>query len=567
MDQARPTDPVLKESDYYILIAFLTMMAPVAQLVFRAADNNRLTSWQWTFAKVDPASYFTLIFIGIVVAFVLSRLKLNRFQPLLLFIFSFSAAAAFWEIPEVIVDSARYFAQAKYLKINGISYFLTEWGNEIFAWTDLPLIPFIYGLILKFAGEERIFIQIFTTMLFAGAVVSTYLIGKELWGAETGFIAGLLLLGFPYLLTQVPLMLVDVPTMFFLTLAILAFTLAMSRGGTAMIMLSAAALFLAFSVKYSTWALLSVFIVILICYMISSPLLALKRGIFIGLVALILMAIFFYFQHEVIVEQMALLISYQKPGLKRWSESLVSTFLFQTHPFITISAILAALVAIKKRDLKFLIVSYLVLLLVFILQVKRIRYTLPLFPMLALMASYGLREISSQRIKRFLVFCIINTSLVTAFWAFRPFLQNMEAENLKNAGRFLNAIKAEHIEVFTLPQEKNVVNPAVSVPLLDLFTKGEIIYRGKRDPDIKLADFNSAPLRFTWEYDNPQYYQNIVQETAADALVIISARPDQPLPDHLLEKSKKFSHSRGFNRATWVFDYKTFVSLYYNQPL
>ena len=72
-----------------------------------------------------------------------------------LFIVSFAVSAMFWQEPEMIVDASRYFTQAKHLELYGFGYFFREWGNGINAWTDLPAIPFLYGVALcGFRGEQ-----------------------------------------------------------------------------------------------------------------------------------------------------------------------------------------------------------------------------------------------------------------------------------------------------------------------------------------------------------------------------------------------------------------------------
>ena len=100
-------------------------------------------------------------------------------------------------------------------------------------------MPFLYGLVFKFFGEQRIFIQVLNTLFYSLTVVLTYQLGKTLWDEDTGFWGGLLLLGFPYLYTQVPLMLVDVPTMFFFMLAVVTCVNALKKGGTGRIVLAA----------------------------------------------------------------------------------------------------------------------------------------------------------------------------------------------------------------------------------------------------------------------------------------------------------------------------------------
>ncbi|HDY71738.1 MAG TPA: hypothetical protein ENH50_08740, partial [Nitrospirae bacterium] len=499
----------LKTVDYLLIISLLTLFTPLVLFVYRSLDDNRLTSWKWVFANMDAGRIFLILVPGIMLAYLISRISFFERNPTLLFLSSFVIAAAFWREPEVIVDTSRYFTQAKHLEMYGIGYFISEWGKDIVVWTDLPLVPFLYGLIFKFLGESRLYIQIFTTLLYSLTLVLTYMIGKTLWDEDTGFYAGLLLLGIPYLFTQVPLMLVDVPTMFFLTLSVFTFIKALSQGGLKMTAISSVALFLAFFSKYSTWLMLSVLTVIFVVYLRMDAKTTIKRAGAIALVSLFLIGVAIIFKYDVISEQIRLLMSYQRPGLRRWGESFTSTFLFQIHPFITVAALYSLYVAFRKRDLKYMIVSYLILLVV-LFQIKRIRYIIPLFPMLALMASYGLREIRSRDIRKFIVFCIITSSLVFALSAYLPFLQRISTINLKNAGQFLNSLDVEDIEVFTLPQKRSVVNPAAAVPVLDLFTDKRILYDYKKNmrfgPRLSKRRLQKSSLRFTWEYKNPEYY-------------------------------------------------------------
>ena len=56
-------------------------------------------------------------------------------------------------------------------------------------------------------------------------------------------------------------------------------------------------------------------------------------------------------------------------------------------------------------------------------------------------------------------------------FGYLPFMQKINAVNLKDAGRFLDSIEESNIEVFTLSLAEPVSNPSVSVPVLDYFTK------------------------------------------------------------------------------------------------
>ena len=386
------------------LAAFLTLF------VLRTQDDNRLTSWQWVFADADVFRITPILVGGLLLAYALARLPFPGRRPAsVLFVLSFAVGALSWAEPEVIVDTARYFTQAKHVELYGAGYFLTEWGGQISAWTDLPLVPLLYGLIFSLLGEERIFIQVFNTLLFSGSVVLTYFIGKALWDETVGFYAGALLLGMPYLLAQVPLMLVDVPTMFFLTLAVFVTIQALEHGGTRLMALAAVAVTLAFWTKYSTWLMLSVLPVVFLARHWNGPrsvwlragALTAASGVLIGTVLLLNL--------DVILRQLELLQSYQAPGLRRWGESFTSTFLFQIHPFISGAALFSAYAAYKHRDARYAIILWLPLLLV-LLEIKRIRYLLPMFPMLALMASYGLREIQDRAVRKYVVLCTVASS-------------------------------------------------------------------------------------------------------------------------------------------------------------
>jgi len=562
------TQNKLNNRDICIIISFLALLTPLVLYLSRSIDDNRLTSWKWVFANTNFADFFVLFILAIGCSYVLtyigtSRIFENR-QPVALFIMSFLLSTLFWQEPEVIVDASRYFSQAKHLEFHGLSSFFSQWGKTIFAWTDLPLIPFFYGLTFKLFGESRIYIQILTSLFYSGTIVSTYFLGKTLWDKEIGLYAALLLFGFPYLFTQTGLMLVDVPTMFFIIFALLTFIKAITRGGVYTIFMAAAAFFLAFYVKYSIWMLLSVLGIATLVYLRSAPDLILKRTILVALLALISISIIILFYQEIITNQIALLISYQKPGLKRWSESLASTFLFQIHPFITASAVCSTIVALKAKDSRYLIIGYLVFLVLIVLQLKRIRYTLPIFPMIALMASYGIREIGDKEIKDFFVYSIITCSLVIAIAGFLPFLKNMSAINIMRSGEYLDSLKGDSVYVFTIPSEKPIVNPLVDIGLIDYFTHKNVVYLGGIEPDINFDEVKTSSLRFTWEYTLPDIYKkNSSLPGPSDTLLIISGKPlSQPYPDRILPWLDNYRLSKQFNTATGIFRYNTFVSVY-----
>jgi len=263
----------------HLIIFILSLVTPFVLYLNRHLDNNRLTSWKWVFDDIDLGRWAFVFVLALVFSWLFSLANFyEKRKAFVLFVVSFATGACFWSAPEVIIDSSRYFTQAKQLSVYGVGYFAEQWGKEIFAWTDLPLVPFLYGLVFKFFGEQRIFIQVLNTLFYSSTVVLTYQLGKILWHEETGFWAGLLLLGFPYLYTQVPLLLVDVPTMFFFMLGVVTCINALKKGGTVRIIIAAFALFLACYVKYSTWMLLTLIPVIYVFYIFINPAQTLRRG-------------------------------------------------------------------------------------------------------------------------------------------------------------------------------------------------------------------------------------------------------------------------------------------------
>ena len=549
------------------------LLASVVFLVFfvvlflsRAADDNSLFSWAWVFAIIDTSRIYLLLAAGLILSFFLSRTALpDNYQIPFLAVLSFAVILPFWKESELIVDASRYFTQAKYLEVYGIGYFLKEWGKMVPAWTDLPFVPFLYGLIFKWFGESRLAIQLFTTALFSLTTVLTYLTGKTLWNRETGFSAGLLLMGIPYLMTQVPLMLVDVPTMFFLTLAIYAFLSAVSNGGAARTVFSSAAIVFVVLSKYSTWFMLSVLAVVLIVYSIgparSKDRRPLVRGIVILFAAAAVSGVLLLFNFGLVSEQIHLLRQYQRPGLARWGESFHSTFLFQVHPIITISAAASLALALRKRDARYTIISWLVLLVV-LFGIRRARYTLPLFPMLTLMAAYGLQVIRRDELRRFILCGTVTTSLVIGIFAYLPLAESMSAANLKHAGEYLNTLGPGEIEVITLAPEKPVANPAVAVPLLDLFTDRQIQYLYQREGSLPREEIELSSLRFTWEYRNPAYYSTGYHAMVDAPVVVISEASNGQLPQPVARRLEGYQLSRAFNASEKIFQYSVGVRVY-----
>ena len=465
-----------------------------------------------------------------------------------------------WTAPEAILDVSRYFVEAKYLELHGTRYFLREWGNGIGVWTDMPVVPFFYGLIFKYLGENRLFIQLFNSLLFSFTVLLTYSIGKSLWDGEKGFYAGLLLMGIPYLPTQAPLMLVDIPTMFLFTLAIFTYIKAVESGAPFWTALSAAAIFLAIFAKYSSLLMLTVLPVISFALVKKNFRTVLYRSITVFVAAGFLSLALILAKYDVFAGQIELLRNFQMPGLKRWHESYLSTFFFQTHPFVSLSAVYAIYAAAAKMDKRFLAAGWFALL-VFAFRLERIRYIVPLFPLFALMASYGLNELRNRQLKRFIAFSVAASSLAVLMGAYLPFLNKMSAVNIQNAGKYLDTLKCETVIVHTIPQAGSSGSTKVAIPILDLFTAKRLVSLQEfaAGPDGKSIE--KLPLRFTWEFKLPAFYRDDNLASGLPAAVISSEKIKIP-PAQIRGFLNSDKVLKEFTISSGSFRYKTFVTIF-----
>lgn len=547
----------------WIFFTFSAALIFPILLTVRYWDDNTLTSWRWVYAGADLGRIYGAHLSGLALAALLACGSAgDRWHYPLLFLGAFLAATGAWAEPEVIIDAARYFTQAKYHELYGAEVFFRQWGRDLSAWTDLPIVPFIYGLIFRLFGEHRLGIQVFTTLLFALSALLTAGIGRILWSRKTGVYAGWLLLGIPYLLTQVPLLLVDVPTMFFITLALFAVLLALEGGGSGRLVLAALAIAAALLAKYSTWVLLA-------SLMVPTALVAfrrwgrraLKRAFFVSVLAAVFVCPFLLLKSDVVIEQLRLLATYQREGLKSWGESPVSVLLFQAHPFLALFALLGLREGWKKKDAATLIIAWLPALLL-LMQVRRGRYLMPAFPMLALLAACGLQVLREPRLRKFIVGSAVSFSLVTALLAYRPFLRAESASNLQEAGAYLNARGITEAEVVLGSLGEAPINPLVAVPLLDYFTSTRLYLSTAAALPLPPPGQERSPFRFTWEYKSPGFYAAPLEKPkTGQTMVYVSGNLSDALSPGMGEKPGTRMPDRVF-AATGLFSSKTFVGIY-----
>lgn len=548
------------EIDYHLGVTSVSLFIFPLLYIFRFLDDNTLTRWAWVF---NSSNYGWLILsagISVFVAYIICRISAEKYiRAQYLFLISFISALFFLSEPEVIIDTGRYFTQAKYLELEGVRYFLSQWGKGIDVWTDLPAIPFIYGLIFRYLGEDRIFIQLFNTGVFALTPVLIFYIGRKIWSEDVGICSALMLLSIPYLYVNVPLMLVDVPTMFFVALALFFFLVAVEKGGALLEFISAVSLFIMMLCKYSTWLLIPIFPLIILRNHGKGLSSYVRRMLLIGLYLILLLIVVFIMKRDVFIEQIRLLSSFQWQGLKRWHEGILSTFFFQIHPFFTISMIMGVLAGILNRDRRIVFLLWPVVY-IFVFHAMRARYLIPLFPLFSLLAGYGLRALVKESKKmRFIVYISSITSFIISLFFYLPFINGISMANLKDASAILQHIKSDRNKIYVtaLPQGRSTGNTWAVVPILDLYTGKEIILRDFESVEPGHSAMNSS-LRFTWRWSPPLFYK---LDEDRDKLPIVIIADNIYACRESLRRAPEGYRIQVLDKFRRVFRFRTFVTI------
>jgi hypothetical protein len=220
-------------------------------------------------------------------------------------------------------------------------------------------------------------------------------------------------------------------------------------------------------------------------------------------------------------------------------------------------------VAWRKKDIRYLGVLWLVAL-VFLFRIRRIRYIIMAFPMLTLMASYGLQRIRQKAAIRFIALSVVAFSITVGVFGYLPFIKKNSAANIEKAGRYLDSLGIAEAEVYTVSLENSFVNPAVAVPVLDLFTKKRLSYHyiGNKPVDGELS---RSPFRFSWEYANPPYYEQTKKTfTEQNAIVVISDGAAPRLPEYIQQNIAEYRNSITFGATDFIYEYQSVVTVYYD---
>lgn len=116
-------------------------------------------------------------------------------------------------------DEGENFKAANIIATDGIplAYHRVGWLGK----QHPPLFPIICALTLKLPGPDLFYMRLISVFFLAGTLVVTYLIGRELYSPEIGFLASILLLSFPLVIRLSASAMMDIEVTFFFDLALL----------------------------------------------------------------------------------------------------------------------------------------------------------------------------------------------------------------------------------------------------------------------------------------------------------------------------------------------------------
>ncbi len=174
-----------------------------------------------------------------------------------------------------------------------------------------------------------------------------------------------------------------------------------------------------------------------------------------------------------------------------------------------------------------------------------------------------MQQIRDRQVRKFIILCILFSSLGVASFGYLSFTQKISAVNLKDAGKFVDSLEGETVEVYTLAKDRPIINPAVFVPILDIFTHKKIRYHDSARFSPGEEDLETSRFRFTWQYMSPGYYlknNDCLQEH--NPIVIIADGHDEILPDFVTQKIMGYQTKKEFEADEGVFLQKTFVTVY-----
>lgn len=193
----------------------------------------RLTGIAANWHRITPVLLYTTAVCAVVICmpsgfdFRLQRVKLwlvqnEKLLLLALSVVTLIAGVIYANHQIAASDELRTYAIAKVLAQEGLASLPTVYAeNGFLRSVHAPLAFLAYALAMRIMGTDLLVARLAGQVFVVGTVLVTYLLGRELYSRETGFVSALFLLSYPKFVRQGSMALTDIPAAFFFSLALL----------------------------------------------------------------------------------------------------------------------------------------------------------------------------------------------------------------------------------------------------------------------------------------------------------------------------------------------------------
>lgn len=472
-----------------------------------ALDRTVIYSWINLIHYVSQKGLLAILSLCLIVSWKLGGNKLGsrRHVPVLL------AASILLIIPYIgstqpETDFLYYYTAARHIQENG--FFNGVKTLPKVPYRDIPLLPLAHAFVFKVVGESHVYSESIHRIAFILLGLSTYLLARKIIDPQAGFYAGMLVVTTPIILAQNHLIMQDIP----LTLLIVSSTYfayksmenriyslpAFFCGVLAILMKISGVLYLASVGLPLTWMWINKganrrkrFMAVLAAAAISSILLfsvihqtptlknrLLERGRAISLTGNLQR--FFKIGTHIPVSSIPFQIGFPQTLL----------FLAGSHALI------------KKRHPHLCLLAAWTVIPFLVLHDLRIRYQIPYFPAISIIAAYGLTQFNPRIRGRIFMFSVTCMALITVSTT-PAAADSYTFRNLQEAVAFSDSLPGKTLGVyneFYLPW----MNELPLVSATDYYSDKEVYYLG--DNGYKAKTGYQQRYRLLKAYANLSYY-------------------------------------------------------------
>ncbi|MBC8495047.1 glycosyltransferase family 39 protein [archaeon] len=449
-------------------------------------DETMLFSWAWIINYVNTTLFFTFLIVVCLTSYFISRINFklsNKHFLITIFVAAFLLSSLTWNSPTPNPDVAEFYGVAKYVELNGVSGFLSDFGTPELNDYRFHSMPIVMGVLFQIFGESIIFIHIIMSILYAFIPILTFWLAKNLFNRKVAIISSLLIIAIPNMLAQSSMLLVDVPTVFFVLLSLLVFHYFMQKKHWWSYPLLIIVLFLTVTSKIS--AIIFLVLTMLVMFFIEKKKIDFEKkktiiGLLISGVILFLVFLFLIIVKSNFFSKQSLMDLAQVNLISR-PDHYVSpiSFFFQLNPLIIIFFILFIILFFFKLRLTYLLLLVWVLFPFIFFHGTTLRYMMPAFPAIVFGAAIFIAKFRKP-VLSFIVTAILLSSTIIFLMGYLPLLNNeFYDDNIRLAAAEVDVLNVDSVGVYLYYEylfEKSSPKTEIYGYVFDYYSSSRVYY-------------------------------------------------------------------------------------------